>query len=288
MFNPTEWTRLEKAFCAWAAAHPAVRCAFASGSRERIDPPPDEWSDIDLMIFVVHPEEYFQRQDWLSAMGEVWNAVPSYTAGRDPEWLVTYAGGYNVDFVLIDAGALSSLVQANPLPEPFVRGYRMLIDKDGIGAQLAPAPGKPANPPLPTDADFKRVVCSFWYAAFYVAKQLGRGELFMVKVRDGNLKELLLQMMAWHGLATNGPGVELWHLGRYMERWADPEAMRELSATFAHYDAVDSWRALWASLALFRRIACETAECLGFDYPVLLDEHMTSLITSICACQAES
>jgi aminoglycoside 6-adenylyltransferase len=285
MFDLAEWTRLEKAFVTWAETQPAVYAALVVGSRARIDPPPDDWSDLDVMIFASNPKGYLQRQDWLSAMGEVWNAVPNMTAGGDPEWLVTYANGYNVDFVLLDVGSLEYLTQTNALPDPFARGYRILIDKDGQAAKIPPAPGRPVNPPLPSPEEFARMVNSFWYAAFYVAKQIRRGEMFMVKVRDGNMKEMLLGMLSWHALAVRGPQAELWHLGRYMERWADEQAVKVFPAIFAHYEAADSWRALDVSTGLFRRIAIETAEKLNYEYPMLVDERMSKLVDALQTSQ---
>ncbi|MFC1714390.1 hypothetical protein ACFL6S_12040 [Candidatus Poribacteria bacterium] len=32
------------------------------------------------------------------------------------------------------------------------------------------------------------VINAFWYTAIYMAKQLGRGDLWLVKIRDANTK----------------------------------------------------------------------------------------------------
>jgi aminoglycoside 6-adenylyltransferase len=282
-FDPVEWNRLERAFIAWAASQPALRAAIAVGARERADPPPDEWSDLDWMLFLANRDDYAAQSKWLDSIGEVWVALLSHIPTGDPEWLVTYSGGYNVDFVLLDTGSLEWLARADPLPEPFARGYRVLVDKDGLAAQISPAAGKPPALALPTAEQFSQVVSAFWYTAYYIAKQLSRGELFVAKVRDGNLKEPIMQMLAWQSLATRGGSVDIWHMGRFIDRWADPQALAGLPATFAHYDAPDSWRALLASLALFRRLALETAARLGYTYPDQLDERMGGLVQGLTA-----
>jgi len=281
LFSSSEWTRLENNFTAWAQAQPSIQAAFAVGSRCRVDPPPDEWSDLDLMLFVTGREEFCHQNTWLNELGEVWNAVFNYTVNGDPEWLVTFAGGYNIDFVLLDSGQLSGLVQANPMPEPFVRGYRLLIDKDGLAAQLSPAPKQPQQPPMPSQQDLTRNIGAFWHVAFYMAKQIRRRDLNMVQIRDHTLKEFLMTMMVWHALAVRGPQAPVWHMGRFMERWADPQAVRDLPTTFGLYEPESACRALDNSLVLFQRLAHETSECLGLAYPTQVEEHMSSLVRDL-------
>lgn len=272
---------MENEFILWAQSQPGLRAAIAVGSRARTDPPPDEWSDLDLMLFLDDIGSFNVQETWLDDIGEVWNAVHNTTAGGDPEWLVTFAGGYNIDLVMLNVDALRWLVTANPLPDPFIRGYRVLVDKDGLARQLPPPYSKPLAPPQPTREEFDRTVRAFWYVAFYIAKQLRRGDLFMVKVRDGAVKECLLTMLTWHALVVRGAGAEIWHMGRFMDQWADPQAVQDLPAIFAHYDAPDSWRALQVSMSLFRRLACETANALGYHYPALIDEHFTDLVNAL-------
>ncbi len=281
LLNPAEWLRLEKAFLAWADTQPTLRAAIAVGSRERTDPPPDEWSDLDLMLFLIHPEDFARQQDWIVSLGEPWAAILNHLPSGEAEWLVTFAGGYNVDFVLVDAGGLDWLAQAVPLPEPFARGYRILVDKDGLAARISPPTGRPPAPALPSAEEFSHVVSGFWYTAYYAAKQIRRGDLFVAKVRQGNLVEYLMKMLAWHAQVTRGTEADIWHMGRFMERWADPQALAGLPALFAYYDALDSWRALLDALPLFRRLAQETADSLCYPYPTTLDEHLSTLVITL-------
>jgi hypothetical protein len=50
---------------------------------------------------------------------------------------------------------------------------------------------------------------------------------------------------------------------------------------FAHYDAEDVWRALLATMGLFRWRAVETAERLGYPYLKLGDERATEFVKAI-------
>ncbi|WP_394855037.1 aminoglycoside 6-adenylyltransferase [Clostridium lamae] len=51
---------------------------------------------------------------------------------------------------------------------------------------------------------FLHTINMFWFIALYTAKQILRNELLVAKVRESNLKELLLQMIEWHEKAING------------------------------------------------------------------------------------
>jgi aminoglycoside 6-adenylyltransferase len=84
-------------------------------------------------------------------------------------------------------------------------------------------------------------------------------------------------MMEWHARAMKGQDYDTWMRGRFLEEWADPRALEELPETFAHYDKDDVWHALFATMDLFRWLSVETAERLGYSYPIFGVERATEL-----------
>ena len=134
----------------------------------------------------------------------------------------------------------------------------------------------------PTQAEFLEVVNDFWYHTIWTAKHLRRGELWWAKsCCDDYLKLRLRRMMEWHARATKGQSYDTWMRGRFLEEWVDPRALKELGGIFAHYDAEDVWRALLATMGLFRWMAVETAERLGYPYLKLGDERATEFVKAI-------
>jgi aminoglycoside 6-adenylyltransferase len=95
---------------------------------------------------------------------------------------------------------------------------------------------------------------------------------------DGYLKNLLRQVLEWQAQACRGgkliPGCAAasWRSG------ADPRAVEALPRIFAHYDTEDVWRALVATMDLFRWLAVETAERLGYSYPASGAAHAAELV----------
>jgi aminoglycoside 6-adenylyltransferase len=161
------------------------------------------------------------------------------------------------------------------------RGVRLLVDKDGVGGRLLaalPAGGEVAVGP--SAERFRAAVDEFWFLAVWTAKHLRRGELWAAKTVgvDGGMKALLVRMIAWHA------GAVVSEEGRHLEEWADPAVVAQLGGVFAHYDENDLWRASFATMDLFRRLARETAERLGVPYDEAADRAVTEWVTR---CEAE-
>ncbi len=162
-------------------------------------------------------------------------------------------------------------------------GARILVDKHGLVTRALALLPSGAPPALAPSADeFGAIVREFWFKAVWTAKHLRRGELWHAKTSgvDGRLKTLLLTMVAWHA-QHHTPGIDTWEDGRFLEEWADVRTRDELTRTFAHYDAADLWRALVATMDLFRRLARDTATAYGFEYPADADEQSTQLVLEL-------
>jgi len=59
-----------------------------------------------------------------------------------------------------------------------------------------------------------------------------------------------------------------------------------LPDTFGGYDLEGLWRALFATLDLFRWVATETAERLGYAYPTRADHKVTGWIETVFSSRA--
>lgn len=284
MTNQTNsaYEQLERNFVAWAQSQPDIRVAIVIGSRARDNHPADEWSDLDLILFTTKPTSYASRQDWLEQIGEVWLAVLNHTGQGDPEWLVLFADCLKVDVVLAaipeiysSTVTLSQMMKASPYQFVFERGVRVLFDKNTHQNELAVPISKSTPLFQPTPDEFIRIINQALLSMVRVVKFLKRGELWRAKqLCDFELKQRLLTMLEWHARAINGLDHDTWHEGQFLEEWADPRALKALPGTFATYDLEGLQQALFATLALFRRLATETAGRLGYQYPRLADERI--------------
>lgn len=275
----SSYKQLADSFTKWAIDCDEIRTAIQVGSRVQSKHKADEWADIDIMLFTTKPEIFLSNTSWLEEIGNVLISVASVTAGGDREILVLFEGGCNIDYVLIHDSSLINCVESGKIPDLCKRGFRALIDKDGIASKLrCPAKFLPTHN-KPSQEDFASVIKSFWFGAVYNAKQLCRGNLWRVKLNESGFLSGLTRMIELHTHATKGWGTDTFYMGRYMEDWADQRIIGALNRVFAIYSAKDMWNALFAQMELIRWMNRETAGRLGYRYPEHEDAEATALVT---------
>lgn len=274
--------QLLERFVAWAETCLDIRGAIVVGSQARTDHPADEWSDVDIVVITTDPKHYLSTTDWLENIGKPWITFLEGTAvGNELERRVLFEGGFDVDFVFLSKEGIQQAIQDSQILGVFRDGMRVVLDKDRELAQLqlilSSAEFPLPHPPM--QSEFLEVINDFWYHAVWTAKKLRRGELWVAKsCCDFYMKRLLLKMIEWQTRAIKGWNYNTWHRGRFLEEWAEPRVLERLKDVFAHYNKDDIKRALMATMDMFRGLAIETSERLGYDYPKLADGCATEWI----------
>ena len=283
------YEQLVARFVKWAETCSDIRAAVIIGSRARVDHPADEWADLDIIIITTDPERYVSTSDWIENVNNpLLTFVEPTSEGDNLERRVLFEDMLDVDFAIIPETKARQLLQggvpaeiAVQISNVFGRGMRVILDKDGTAAQLQTLISSIETPPPrpPSQHEFLEAVNDFLYHAVFTAKHLRRGELWWtVTCLNCYMQRLLLRTMEWHALATHGWNFDTWFRGRFLEEWARPQALKELRSAFSHYDEDDVKHALSATMNLFRWIAMETAEKLGYPYPTKADKHVTNWI----------
>lgn len=269
------WARwygpLVERFRTWASEEPSIRAALIVGSQARSEEPADEWSDLDVVIFHDHPERLIDSVDWVARFGEVVLTMVEPTAVlRSRERRVLYRDGKDVDFAVFPSESLSFISQSPEGVTVLGRGYKILLDKDARFSQPEALPGPEGHPlsKTPNEAEFQATVADFWYHVQWAAKKLRRGELWAAKMGcDGYLKLLLVRVIGWNTVLRHGAGTDVWHDGRFLDRWVGPEIRGRLTDTFARYDRPGVARAILATSQLFSELARDVATGCEWSYP---------------------
>lgn len=278
----SRYRSLLQEFRTWATGESAVRAAIVVGSQARVTEPADEWSDLDVVIFHEHPEQLLGSTDWVERFGPVLLTVVEPTAVFESrERRVLYRDGRDVDFAVFPARALAGLAQHPEGLAVLGRGYEVLADKDGQLPRRIPgaeAHVRDRRPP-PEEPQFQSDVRDFWYHVLWTARKLRRGELWAAKFGcDGYLKRLLLRMVEWQVVVQSGRATDVWHEGRFLDRWAPAEVRTRLPATFARYDRADLARGLRATAELYSEVAREVARRLSWEYPEAIEAGVLTLV----------
>jgi aminoglycoside 6-adenylyltransferase len=190
---------------------------------------------------------------------------------------VIFDGGVKVDFTLAGLPRLQGMSDSSSLNPLYQRGYRVLLDKDGVTKRLPSPSFEPPARFLPSEKRFRERVEEFWFEAFHVPGYLARNELFLVKQRDWTMKELLLEMIEWHALALNGGAVDVWHIGKGLGTWTDDATWAELQGAFGRFDTQDARRAHDKTTRLYSRLAREVARIKGWTYPDRVEKLISAL-----------
>lgn len=265
----------------WMEENPKIGAAILVGSRVRNDHPSDQYSDYDIEVYAENPEELTNNEAWLEIFDEVWVVVRDKTEDGFPTRLVIYDEGLKVDFSLRSIRSLRQMVEGGVRPNYYRDGYDFLVDKEGLVRKFEGMIEEPVEPTL-SDKEFRRVVEEFWFEAWHVAKYLKREELWVAKSRDAGMKEFLRQMIEWRAMVVNkNEVIRVWPEGRFMQEWVDRQTWQDLKGCFGHFEAGDSWQSLEQTMKMFRRLAGEVAEKVGYQYPEKVDRKISSWIMEL-------
>jgi aminoglycoside 6-adenylyltransferase len=273
---------------AWAEAEPAVRAMILTSTRARPDSVADLLSDYDVIVVVDDVPAFVVREVWLQARPGAlarWGDESERLGERTVFRGVVYSDGVKIDWSLWPATLLELVAAAPELPDQLDVGYRVLLDKDGRTAGWPPATYRAHIPHPPTADEYHAIVEEFWWSATYVAKSLWRGEVVHAKFALDTDAKLgaLRPMLEW--LIELGRDWD-WKPGAYgrgLERALPVDLRAQLEATYVGAGIDANWEALFRTAALFRRVAREVADALGFEYPQDVDDGVTAHLERVRA-----
>ena len=266
----------------WGKQEDAVRALILLGSRAGRQPV-DAFSDYDLSVFCDANESYTGSDSWLTQFGNVLVSVKEKVVCKSqtfPSRLVIFEGGVKVDFSFLSIDVLDEITQNSSLPDDYILGYKILLDKDHRTSGMVP-PQYELEAVKPTEQEFHEVVKEFWFEVYHVGVYLKRKDLWSVKFRSWAAHSFLLRMIEWHAQAENDWRCSTPPIGKRMSSWVNKDLLKDLHGIFAHFDAEDSWKALFNTMELFRRITAETAQSLRLSSMEELSENMMGFITTL-------
>jgi aminoglycoside 6-adenylyltransferase len=69
--------------------------------------------------------------------------------------------------------------------------------------------------------------------------------------------------------------------GQRLKKWLRPDLWAALEKTYTGAGLESNWRALFRSIALFRKVASEVGEHLGYAYPQELDRRARAYLLKV-------
>lgn len=277
----------------WGSAQEPVRLMLLTSTRANPNLPKDALSDYDVELVVTDMAPYVERTDWLNDFGTPLIFIHPLDYPEEQTWLdaglssaitmVIYENGLKFDIIVYPVALFERYKAAPSLPETLDIGYRVLLDKDGLAEGLAPYTAMVHIPAKPSEAEYLNLVRAFWWDTTYAAKYLWRDELLFARymldteIRDNYLRRMLeWSLELAHDWALH-PGLH----GKWLKQRLPPELWAQLAATFVGPEIAGNWDALFRATELFRTVAIQVGDALGYAYPHDLDARVSAYLHKI-------
>lgn len=278
---------------AWGERQEAVRAVFLTSTRAIPHARVDRYSDYDVVLVVGDIDPFWSERSWLDDFGEVlvvyWDPIfadPDFGIERTGN-VIQYADGLKIDFGLWPVALLEQIAHAPALPREMDAGYRVLLDKDGLTAGLRAPTYQAYIPARPSEAAYRTAIEDFFSDAPYVAKCLWRDELLPVKwCLDYDMKHVYLrQMLEWRLERDYGWSEPVGALGKGLKKRLPPGLWTQLESSYAGAGIEENWQALLRTMELYRQVAIDVGDDLGYRYPHELDRRVTAYVRSMKSMQ---
>ncbi len=260
----------------WANSRADIRAVLLTSSRAMPGSTLDEFSDYDVIFVTGDIKPYRDNESWLNEYGKV---LALY---RDPVQTVygfekftdvtQYESGLKIDFTLWPVGLLKHIAAMPELPDYIDDGYKVLLDKDGLAGNMKAPSGKAFIPKPPAEAEYLKCVNSLFNNAPYAAKFIRRGDIFpLMDMMHYLCYKKLRLLLEWKVEIEHGWSLKSGAYGKGLQKHLNAETLHKIEAISSGLRPDAAWEGLFRFAKLFREIAAEVGEKLGYAYPE--DQH---------------
>jgi len=253
----------------WAEEEDNVRALLLVGSRSRKVPPPDQFSDLDTILFCLNPTEFVESNDWLRNLGPFWFNYVDQPKYKEPEQFALYNGAVKIDVMIIkisESENLQSRLDIFPFQDVLQRGFKVLVDKTDSHSQII-IPKDKNKGMLPGQAEFDNQIHHGLLLAIKFIRYFERNDLWRANDSLNNdLRNNLLVLLEWEAIAAN-PNKDIWYDGRFIDQWGNPEVVSLFPQIFSGYQKENQRTGLKLFLQIYYELAVKIAEKLELDVP---------------------
>lgn len=253
-----------------------IKAIVRIGSSTRDTVKADAYSDLDVIIATENTERWLYG-DYPEKLETVKISFVEPTLGGGKERRILYDGSLDVDMILFTPSQFEAAIKEGVAGWVMNRGYVVMYDSAGYSQLLEENVSREiVHTDLP-ESEFINMVNDFFFHTVWAAKKILRGELWSAKMCiDAYLKNYLLKMIEMYSVSKHC--VDVWHDGRFLDRWAEKEILVDLEQCFAHYNKEDMVAALLSTEQLFSKLASQTAEMKSYKYPKEAQDYARSLL----------
>lgn len=242
-----------------------MKAVIVIGSSTREEVKADEYSDLDLIIVSENVNRWYSGE-YPNLLGDVKISFIEPTLGGGKERRCIYDEDRDVDMIIFTQSQFEEALKAGVASWVMNRGYDVLYDAIAVEKEIGIYVKKGHSNPDITAEEFENMLNDFYFHNIWASKKLLRGELWSAKMCvDAYLKNYLLRAIELYCYEIQGKDV--WHDGRFIDKWAGAYIIDQLNHCFAHYEKTDVLNALKATNSLFEELTRKLATKKGYLYP---------------------
>ncbi len=253
-----------------------IRAVILNGSRANPNAPHDFFQDYDVVYIVTEVAPFKRNLEWIRRFGELMILQlpddmedPPPLGGDHYAYLMQFSDGNRIDLSIFPLARLAELEDDSETI--------LLLDKDGLFSSQEPPSDHDYLVRPPTARAYFDCTNEFWWVCPYAAKGLWRQEFtYARQMLDVYVREQLMKMLNWYVGVKTGFSCSPGKMGKYLQRYLEPELWRMLLKTYASGSYEESWNALFAMGDLFRITAVQVAEHFGYEYPHSEDRRVSA------------
>lgn len=271
----------------WGENQALIRAMLLTSSRTNPHAEVDLFSDYDVILVVNDIRPFFEDRSWLGEFGEVLvvyqDPIKIRCGFEQFAYITQYKDGYKIDFTLWPVELLKGVVAAPRLPEDLDNGYAVLLDKDDLTVGMKAPTYHAYIPSPPIEEEYQKLIEVFFHEATYVAKHLWRDDLMAAKYNLDHVMKMkkLRRILEWRVEIDQNWSQKMSAYGRGLKKVLKPEIWSELESTYVGTRVEENWDALFKTIALFRKIAIDVGNRLGYSYPSDLDSRMMDYLHKV-------
>lgn len=250
-----------------ANADDRIRAVYMNGSRTNKNVPKDIFQDYDVVYIVNETKSFIEDKEWIHNFGEIWYMQypedhPDYPSDRENVygWLMQFRDGNRIDLHVETIRHAQEHISDDKL-------CKILLDKDHILPEIPEATDEDYHVKKPSKEQFLCYCNDFWWCLNNAAKGLWRKEIpYVQDMMNFYIRKQLESVLSWKiGIETDF-SVSVGKSAKYMYKWLSKEEYDAYLSTYFMGTVEDGWRAVFAMTELFRTVAPEVAEKLGYEY----------------------
>lgn len=265
MNNVDRYVDLKNKLLGYANSDGDIKTIVAIGSSTRSDVKADEYSDLDLIIVTDNVDKWYSGE-YPELLGEVNISFIEPTLGGGKERRCIYGDDCDVDMIIFTPAQFEKALKDGVAGWVMNRGYQVLYDSVSFGLLINEYVKPGHSTPDMTEEEFNNRINDFYFHNIWAYKKLKRGEIWSAKMCvDAYLKNHLLKMIEFYCYKKNG--TDVWHDGRFIDRWAGDDIVQKLKKCFAHYEKQGIIYALFETHKLFEKVTRNVSEIAGYSYP---------------------